>query len=372
MISYVLPTRDRTATLNATLRDLASLPAHDAQLVIVDNASTQPCVAPRSLSNGVQVHIERLRENQGTGGRNAGVVRALASCGSASLGSAASNHWIIMLDDDSAPLSLDFLPLLASAQPDEAVIAAEVLLEDSPDGTQRHESGGLPEVPIGCGAAIRADVWTEIGGYDPTFDYYAEEYDFAARMLLAGMRVRYDRRFQVRHRKVSQGRDMNRILCNLVRNNAWVMARYAPDDQRGALIQHQIDRYAIIAHKENATAGYQRGLAQLQATLSHQPRRPLNTDKWQRFTGYAAVAATLRRAATSCGILAIVNHGKNVEVIEQAARDVGMTITPEIANADTLLIGSLSPGPMLDATAMQLAAHPSMCVLPPWTLAGAS
>ncbi|HLP85471.1 MAG TPA: glycosyltransferase [Phycisphaerales bacterium] len=359
MISYVLPTRNRHDTLALTLRELEALPRHDAQLIIVDNASDTPVTAPQSLPNGVSVSVIQLRDNQGTGARNVGVSLALQRAGS-------HDHWIVMLDDDSSPISLDFLPVLQTAARDEAVIAAEVLLSDTPDGRVRHEAGGLPEVFIGCGAAIRAEAWNAVGGYDLAFDYYAEEYDFSARLLRAGLRVRYDRRFLVRHRKVSEGRDMNRIIGNLVRNNAWVMARYAPTHLRDELVQHQIDRYAAIARKENALPGYTRGLDQLRSTLTNQPHTPLDAEQWNRFIGYTAAHETLSLAAPTSGSVAIVDAGKNVEVITQAARDIGMQLTDDSTLAQTLLIGTLSPGPMLDAHAARKKSP--LRVLMPWTM----
>src|SRR6185503_611566 len=113
---------------------------------------------------------------------------------------------------------------------------------------------------IGCGVAIRLRSFLAAGGYDPTFDYYAEEYDLAARFILAGYRIVHDRRFRVMHEKVTQGRDFNRIVHRLVRNNAWVAQRYAPIEHREAEINETISRYGRIAVKENAAAGYAAGV----------------------------------------------------------------------------------------------------------------
>src|SRR5258706_488360 len=84
----------------------------------------------------------------------------------------------------------------------------------------------------GGGVAIRRDAFLDLGGYDPSFGYYAEEYDLAARMLLAGFRIQFDRWFRVEHHKVWLNRSMDTILAHLVRNNGWVAQRYAPDEYR--------------------------------------------------------------------------------------------------------------------------------------------
>ncbi|MFO0832288.1 MAG: glycosyltransferase [Phycisphaerales bacterium] len=361
MISYVLPTHNRPAVLAETLAALARLPRHDADVIIVDNASHPPASAPPTLTNGLAVDVLRLPHNRGTAARNAGAQRAADRRGGP------AGHWLVMLDDDSAPTSTDFLPLLTHAHPSLAVLSAAVLLPPAPDNTTRHEAGGLPEVFIGCGAAIRADAFLTLGGYDPSFDYYAEEYDLSARFLLAGFRVAYDRRFTVLHRKVQHGRDMDRILANLVRNNAWVMARYAPPHLQSAQVQAQIDRYADIAAREGATAGYQRGLQHLQATLAAQPRRPLPEPAWLRFTGYAAARQHLASLPGSPSVC-LVEPGKHAEVVRDAARDAGLRLTDSPADADALLIASLSPGPMLDAAA-RLRSH-GRRVETPWALPG--
>ncbi len=361
-----MPTHSRPQVLAETLEQLGRLDPHDAHVVVVDNASTPTVSVPRVLNNSLRVEVVRLETNISAAARNAGVQRCLDVRG----GSASESHWIVMLDDDSAPLSSQFLNVLRLTEADVAVVAAEVLLPPSADGETRHEAGGLPEVFIGCGAAIRAGVFQSLGGFDPSFDYYAEEYDLSARVLLSGCRVQFDRRFVVQHRKVEQGRDFDRIVANLVRNNAWVMARYAPDGERDPQIRQQISRYAQVAEREQANAGYQRGLAELKATLPGQPRRPMSEDLWHRFIGYDAACRHLS-TLTQLGTTSIVERGKNDDVIEKAARDCGLRLTADPVTADTRLVGTLSPGPMLDG-ATRLRKTALSRVITPWQLAGGS
>ena len=72
---------------------------------------------------------------------------------------------------------------------------------------------------IGCGVAVRREAFRALGGYDTAFNYYAEEYDLAARMILAGGRVAFEQDFRVTHAKDARGRNMDLILARLVRNN---------------------------------------------------------------------------------------------------------------------------------------------------------
>lgn len=344
-IAYVLPTRDRPETLARTIAGLAALPRHNAQVIVVDNASRTPPRLPIELSNGLPVTLLQRDRNEGAAARNAGVAASDPSC-----------EWIVMLDDDSRPLSAGLLEALRDAPADTGAVQAEILLPPA-DGRARHESGGLPEVFIGCGVAIRRHAFIEAGGYDPTFNYYAEEYDLSAKLLLAGWSIGFDQRFAVLHEKTPAGRDMNAILHRLVRNNTWVMQRYAPRGERSREIARTIARYGRIAVKERAETGYAAGLLDLARTALKQPQRPMPALLWERFTGLAAARSALQHAfaAAPFRTAAIVAPGKNEHVVRAALLELGVRIARDEQSADALVVGTLSPGPMLDA----LAAHPS-------------
>lgn len=339
MISYVLPTFDRPAVLARTVAALGRLPAHAAELIVADNASTIPVVLPRTLPNGVLVRVVRCPCNLAAAARNI-----------ASQHADRASDWLVMLDDDSYPLDAGHLTALADQPSDVGIVAAEVFLPGSP---VRHEAGGLPEVHVGCGAAIRAELFRELGGYDPTFDYYAEEYDLAARVLLRGGRVVLDRRFRVLHAKEPSHRRFGRIVGNLVRNNAWTSLRYAPDAHRADDVLHHVLRYGWIACKERALSGYARGVAGLLAGARAQPRRAMTQDQWDRFTGLAAARAHLQRchAESALGRVAVVLAGKHAHLVRRAIEEVGGRVIGDAGDAHTLVVGTLSPGPMLDGLA---------------------
>ncbi len=393
MIAYVLPTHNRHEVLAETLRQLAQLPPHDAEVVVVDNASRPPisCATlsrgtgvspvrttveevgagapptpvPRlessRLLNGLPIRILRLEENDGAAARNAGA-RAVGE----------DRRWLVMLDDDSCPLDLGYLDALNEAPPDVAAVAAEIFLA----GGQR-EAGGLPEVFIGCGVAVRRDEFLHEdksipAGYDPDFHYYVEEYDLAARLLLRGRRVVLDRRFRVEHRKVATGRDMNAIVRRLARNNGWVTQRYAPGPISAVQreIRRMLARYKAIAQKEDATVGYAMGRTELAWTLRRQPRRAMSPALWDRFTGLAECRASLKAAMiespfdTAC----LVRRGKNDHLVESVLNELDVKIveTPEAAQA--WVIGTLSPGPLLDAwdELMPTARKHGVRLISPW------
>ncbi len=342
MLSIVIPTKDRHAELKHTLARLAALGAHafdpigGAELIVVDNASATPVLVAQSPLPGMRVRVLRSERNLAAAARNLAAEDA-------------RGEWLLMLDDDSSPLDASFVEHLLSAPAEVAALAADIALP----GALSREAGGLPEVFVGCGVAVRAQAFHECGGYDRSFGFYAEEYDLAAKLLLAGARVRHQPGFRVEHRKVTAGRDMNGILRRLVRNNAVVAQRYAPDDELDRMLAHTVDRYRAIAEREGATAGYEVGLRELNERLAAEPRTPMPAALWRRFTGEAAARVGAERlAAEGARAAAIVERGKNDWAVERALRHADIEIVGErddAARADVRVVGTLSPGPVLDA-----------------------
>lgn len=365
MITYVMPTRNRLEALARTLAALGALPRHDAQVIVVDNASDAPPRAPVELDNGIGVEVIFRHTNEGAAARNHGVEAADPA-----------SEWIVMLDDDSYPLDAGHLAALREQPDDVLAVAAEIFLPPLPiPGAPqlRREAGGLPEVFTGCGVALRRRAFIEAGGYDPSFHYYVEEYDLAAKLLLAGGRVVLDRRFQVMHEKTSSGRDMNVILRRLVRNNAWIAQRYAPVQARRAELREVMTRYAAIAMKERALAGYTAGVAEAAATLPRQPRSPMPRPIFERFTGLAEARRSLEQAWESAPFhsAAIIDEGKNARLIRQALGEMGVRIVaPE--KALVLVIGTLSPGPLLDSWDRHAPSEGHRLISPWASLVGAS
>ena len=358
-ISYILPTRNRLGELRRTLDAIGDMGRHDAEVIVVDNASATRPHLPSQLDSGVHTTLVQRARNEGAAARNVAA-------------RAASGRWLVMLDDDSHPTCAgDELESILGSQPDNvAAVMADIRLP----ARGCREAGGLPEVFIGCGVAIRRDIFLDLGGYDPSFGYYAEEYDLAARMLLDGLRIVFEPSFAVDHRKVVAGRDMDLILERLVRNNAWVMQRYAPEPVRRAEIRHVRARYRAIAAKEHALVGFARGLVDLRQTIAAQPRREMPRHVFDRFTGlaHARRAIDLALATRSSALpttAAIVAPGKNAGVVRHALEERGLRIGPHPDAADVCVIGTLSPGPMIDAA---LALHDMWDtgrLILPWTRA---
>jgi hypothetical protein len=370
MITYILPTRDRPERLGLTLVKLGALQGHPdpapghppGEVIVVDNASQFPPTPPQRLANGLRVRTIYRGTNEGAASRNIAVQQADPA-----------SEWVVMLDDDSYPVDTGFIRRLMKAPADVAAVSADIYLP----GLARRESGGLPEVFIGCGVAIRRSIFLDLGGYDAAFNYYAEEYDLAARMILAGCRIAFDPWFRIEHHKVAGGRDMDTILARLVRNNGWVMQRYAPEELRRQQIREQRRRYRGISVKESAQQGFARGLLELRRTISAQKRTPMPRHLFERFTGVShareALAVAYRNRPFSR--VALVDEGKNGWVVRKALAELGVEVAGDVVPAapgrdvDALVIGTMSPGPMLDSyerRTLLSPAGPALRIIAPW------
>ncbi|MEO0513209.1 MAG: glycosyltransferase [Planctomycetota bacterium] len=349
-VSFVVPTRDRPDELARTLAEIGRYSAGllgtgrragGAEVIVIDNASEPAVETPTRLENGVRVELIRSEVNLGTAARNLGA-------------QAAGNAWLVMLDDDSHPVASsrdgarvgDFVGALAEAPSDVSAVGGEIFL---PSG--QREAGGLPEVIVGCGAAVRRDAFLSVGGYDRAFDYYAEEYDLCAKLLARGDRVMHSRAIRFEHRKVSSGRDFGRILRRLVRNNGWVIERHAPDAARADELGAMLARYRAVGEKEGVREAFWAGLQELRLTSADQERRPLSTERWDRLTGAAAVRQRLLPALGARGEdrVRLVMRAKGAGVIERGLSRAGIEVRDD---AQAAVVGRLSPGPVLDALSM--------------------
>lgn len=320
---------------------------------MVDNASEPSAEVPRRLANGLEVRAIRLGHNAGAAGRNVGA-------------DAARGSWLMMLDDDSAPVDGGFVGVLERAPADVGAVGAEIRLAG--DG---YEVGGLPEVFVGCGAAVRADVFREVGGYDAGFGYYGEEYDLCARILAAGWRVAHHGGFRVEHRRSAVGRDLRVIVRRLVRNEGVVAWRYAPDEELVAVSSAWLSRRRRVAEREGVMESFAEGERELARAVGGEVRRALTPEQWARFVGRAAAREGLAREFGS-GVRRVAVEmpggapGKNVEEIERALRELGAEIV-EVAEAEVMVVGTLAPGPTVWAREELRRRHPGCRVVSAWS-----
>ena len=349
-ISFVIPTRNRPAILQRTLKKLGQLKGFSGEIIVVDNDSKVTFEMPAKVENNWPIKMIRLHDNLAAASRNLGVEQA-------------QSDWICMLDDDSCPLNNRLVHAAKEADNDVAAIAGEILL---PSGA--HEAGGLPEVFTGCGVLVRRKCFLDAGGYDPSFGFYVEEYDLAARFLLAGWRVSRDPRLLILHEKSGVNRDFASILHRLIRNNGYVIARYAPEEILEEQLQLSLSRYRKIAEKEGVSEAAEAGICELESNLPFQQRRPMSPQLYDRFTGAAAVKKYLPAELERMNIrtVRLISPGKGNEIIRtvlQKETTVDL-ITTEGISSDAEIIGTLSPGPILDVLASRKKVKNK--TIPPW------
>ncbi len=74
-------------------------------------------------------------------------------------------------------------------------------------------------------------------------------------------------------------------------------------------------------------------------------------DVFDRFTGLTHVRQALAGSSLlATGVrVAVVDEGKNAWVVRQALQELSVELVDDEGAADVLVVGTLSPGPMLDA-----------------------
>jgi GT2 family glycosyltransferase len=193
-VTVVIATRNRRTDL------LASLPRHEAPVILVDNASTDGTVeAVRAMHPHVTV-LEQTR-NLGAEARTVGVARA-------------ATPFVAFADDDSwwAPGELARAVEIMRAHPRLAVLVARVLVGPeqrldpvcaqmamSPLGRPRDLPGPALLGFIACGALVRTEAFSAVGGFDPVVRFPGEEERLALDLAAAGWGISYVDAITVHH-----------------------------------------------------------------------------------------------------------------------------------------------------------------------------
>jgi len=111
--------------------------------------------------------------------------------------------------------------------------------------------------------------------------------------------------------------------------------------------------------------GFEAGLAELEETIGAQRRTPMDDAMWDRFTGLAAAREAIGvRLPRGTETVQIIAEGKNAHVVRRAIRDLGVTVVE--SGGQVRVIGTMSPGPMIDALEHAGSGSP---VVAPWLCA---
>jgi glycosyltransferase involved in cell wall biosynthesis len=186
-VSIIIPTRNRLPLLERALSAALSQRDVALEVIVVDDASTDGTAAWIWELGAPQVHLERLRANQGVAlARNHGLARA-------------TGEWLAFLDDDDfwAPDRLSRLLAMARAEQADIALSRTVVVDergrveaiDVVPAPPRLEQAMLATNAIGSpsGALVRRELVERVGGFDPRFSVLAD-WDFWLR-ILDGARV---------------------------------------------------------------------------------------------------------------------------------------------------------------------------------------
>ncbi|TQN42262.1 GT2 family glycosyltransferase [Blastococcus colisei] len=225
-LTVVVASRNRRTDL------LATLPRHEAPVLLVDNASTDGTVdAVRAAHPDVDVLA--LPTNEGAHGRTLGVARA-------------ATRFVAFADDDSwwAPGDLARAVEVMRAHPRLAVLNARILvgpeerldpvcaeMADSPLGTAADLPGPSLLGFIACGALVRSEAFESVGGFDPVVRFPGEEERLALDLAAAGWGLAYVDSVTVHHHPSTRRDDPGRRRAGIWRSRVLtaVMRHQVPD-----------------------------------------------------------------------------------------------------------------------------------------------
>lgn len=211
-VSVIIPTYNGRAFLDDCLRSLQAQSWRDAEIVVVDNASTDGTTGVIHAAYP-EVRVVSLPTNRGfAGGTNAGAA-------------AARGEWLVFLNNDTVvePDWLEQLMAVGQADPSLGVCSSKIrLMHDRARldsvgsyltrcGFLRHvgllslDRGQHDDVtdifsPKGVAFAIRRVLFQEVGGFDDRYFAYFEESDLFWRIWLRGYSVGWAPRAIVYHK----------------------------------------------------------------------------------------------------------------------------------------------------------------------------
>jgi GT2 family glycosyltransferase len=238
-VSVVVPNYNGAPFLEACLRSLAAQSITGAEVIVVDDGSSDGS-SDIVVNSFPTMRLIRLARNQG-------FARAV------NIGIAAASGEVIALLNNDATADPGWLAEMVGAlqrHPEAGSVASKILHADAADtvvsagdvfrragvpnsrGVWERDAGQFDdevEVFGACGAACayRRRMLDEIGTFDERFFMYCEDVDLAFRAQLRGFRCIYAPRAVVRHRlSATGGGVLASYHCG--RNFVWLLAKDVP------------------------------------------------------------------------------------------------------------------------------------------------
>jgi GT2 family glycosyltransferase len=225
-VTVVVASRNRREEL------LATLPRHEAPVILVDNASTDGSAEAVRAAHP-EVTVIALDRNVGAQARTVGVARA-------------GTPFVAFADDDSwwAPGDLARAVAVLRAHPRLAVLNARILVgpEERLDPVCEEMAdsalGTPPDLPgpsllgfVACGALVRTEAFEAVGGFDPVVRFPGEEERLALDLATAGWAMAYVDSVTVHHHPSPRRHDPRRRQAGIWRSKVLtaVMRAHLPD-----------------------------------------------------------------------------------------------------------------------------------------------
>lgn len=176
LISVVIPTRDRHASLRRTLAALAAQETTRAwELVVVDDGSSPP-VGPDAIADFERAQVVRREGGGPAQARNAGLA-------------AVSGQVVLFTDDDTepAPIWIEAAAAHLDAHPEDLGVEGTVR---SPEYDPLYAHSLVNDAPGAywtCNIGFRRELLAAIGGFSDDYPYpHCEDLDLAYRALRRG------------------------------------------------------------------------------------------------------------------------------------------------------------------------------------------
>lgn len=191
----------------------------NVEVIAVDNASTDKSQEFLKSQKDWLTVVE-MQKNVGIAGLNEGFKKA-------------SGEYILVLDDDSHPYdetTIDLIINILDENADVGVVACQIEFSDGSPFRTWHIPGtdqaGESMAFVGCGFAIRRNLFESVGWFPEEFFLYQNEVEVAIRVALKGYKIWYEPKCRVVHREYPK-RNWRQVYFP-TRNSIWIIRRYFP------------------------------------------------------------------------------------------------------------------------------------------------
>lgn len=217
-LTIVITTKNRWGDLLETLRVLETLGLQACPIIVIDDGSDS--LAPEPVLRHLGKHrLIRFDHSEGlVAQRNR-------------LGALAATDYMLSIDDDSAPLSVNGLnEVINRMDSDQAIgaVALPVIFGSRGEPTVNRPKWSETRSYIGCGHIIRVRTFLEMGGYWSKLIYWGEERDYSLRLVAAGYKVVQSPQPVIHHRIAAAGRSSVRLCYFRGRNTLLIWYYNAP------------------------------------------------------------------------------------------------------------------------------------------------